>query len=127
MRRLDHLCVTVALTAMLTSFPAAVLAQSFMTEEELLATIPGSMINGKTNKGVPWAQSYGAYKGGKKKGAIKGIMNDTKFDSKWYVENGQWCEDWGDGQACWQVERVDEKSLRMYADGKPRPNLWILK
>lgn len=127
MLHLSRFCTTAALTAMLTSFPAAVLAQSFMTENELLATIPGSMINSKTNEDVPWAQSYSAYKGGKKKGVVKGIMNDTKYDAKWYVENGQWCEDWGDGQACWQVERVDEKSLRMYANGKPRPNLWILK
>lgn len=127
MLHLSRFCTTFTLAAMLTSFPAAVLAQSFMTEEELLATIPGSMINAKTNKDVPWAQSYSAYKGGKKKGVVKGIMNDTKYDAKWYVENGQWCEDWGDGHACWQVERVDENSLRMYTDGKPRPNLWILK
>lgn len=101
-------------------------AQTLMTEEELLATIPGSSISSKTDKGVKWAQNYGKAKG-KRKGAIKGVFDGTQYDAKWYVENGLWCEDWGDGQACWSVERVDAKSLRMYVDGKPRPNLWKLK
>jgi hypothetical protein len=107
--------------------PTSVAAQEFMSEEELLATIPGSTIHAKTNKGVPWAQAYGAYKGGKKKGAINGILEGKKYKATWFVKDGQWCENWGDGEACWQVERVDAKSLRMYADGKARPNLWILK
>lgn len=127
MLKLPKICTTAAFAAVLSVAGLAAQAQSFMTEEELLATIPGSMINGKTDKGVPWAQSYSKYKGGKKSGVIKGVMNDTKFDSKWYVENDQWCENWGDGSACWQVERVDDKSLRMYVNGKARPNLWILK
>ncbi len=122
-----YLTATTAFAVFLSISGLSAQAQSFMTEEELLATIPGSMINGKTDKGAPWAQSYSKYKGSKKKGVIKGVMNDVKFDSKWYVENGQWCEDWGDGHACWQVERVDAKSLRMYVDGKARPNLWVLK
>jgi hypothetical protein len=101
-------------------------AQTFMTEEELLATIPGSSISSKTDEGVKWAQNY-SKANGKRKGAVKGVFDGTKYDAKWYVENGLWCEDWGDGHECFGVERVDAKSLRMYRGDKPRPNLWKLK
>lgn len=101
-------------------------AQTFTTEDELLATIPGSSINSKTNKGVNWAQNY-SKANGKRKGVIKGIFDCAKYDAKWFVKGGQWCENWGDGEGCWSVEQVDAKSLRMYENGKPRPNLWIFK
>jgi hypothetical protein len=101
-------------------------AQTFMTEDELLATIPGSSIYSKTDEGVKWAQNYGKANG-KRKGAIKGVMNGDRFNSTWYVKGGLWCEDWGSGHACYGVERVDAKSLRMYRGNDPRPNLWKLK
>lgn len=101
-------------------------AQTFMTEEELLATIPGSSISAKTDEGVKWVQNY-SKANGKRKGAIKGLFKGEKITSKWFVRDGQWCENWGSGEGCWSVERVDAKSLRMYSDGKPRPNLWKLK
>ena len=101
-------------------------AQTFMTEAELLATIPGSSISSKTDDGVKWAQNYGKANG-KRKGLIKGVMDGGKFDSSWYVKRGQWCEDWGSGHECFNVERVDAKSLRMYRGDDPRPNLWKLK
>lgn len=107
------------------SAPAAK-AQTFMTEDELLATIPGSSISSKTNEGVKWAQNY-SKANGKRKGAIKGVFDGSKYDAKWFVKDGQWCENWGDGEGCWSVEQVDAKSLRMYENGKPRPNLWKLK
>ncbi|MFN6951503.1 MAG: hypothetical protein ACK4NE_02770 [Albidovulum sp.] len=98
-----------------------------MSEEELLATFPGSTIDGKTDKGKKWAQAYSAYDGKNKKGVIAGKFDGADIKSKWYVENGKWCENWGDGHACWQVERVGARKLRMYVDGKPRPNLWVLR
>lgn len=101
-------------------------AQTFMTEEELLATIPGSSISSKTDEGVKWSQNYGKANG-KRKGAIKGIFDGAKYDSKWYVQDGLWCEDWGDDHECFGVERVDAKSLRIYRGTKARPNLWKLK
>ena len=94
-------------------------AQTFMTEDELLATIPGSSVNSKTNKGVNWAQNY-SKANGKRKGVIKGIFDGAKYDAKWFVKGGQWCENWGDGEGCWSVEQVDAKSLPMYENGKPR-------
>ena len=114
-------------TLAVVSVPTTATAQEYMSEKDLLTTIPGSTINAKSNDGTPWVQAYSGYKGGKKKGIIKGIFGDTKFDAKWFVQDGQWCENWGDGQACWQVERVDAKSLRMYENGKPKKNLWKLK
>lgn len=101
-------------------------AQTFLSEDALLATIPGSSVSSKTDKGVPWVQNYSAAKG-KRKGVIKGNFDGSKYDAKWFVKDGQWCENWGDGEGCWSVEQVDAKSLRMYVDGKPRPNLWKLK
>lgn len=104
-----------------------VFAQTFMSEDELLATIPGSTIDGKNNKGKPWVQAYSKYDGKHKKGAIAGNSDGNSFKSKWSVKKGQWCENWGSGDECWQVERVSPKELRMYAGGKPRPNLWVLR
>jgi hypothetical protein len=103
------------------------LAQNFMSEDELLATIPGSTIDGKTDSGVAWVQGYSKRKGNKKSGVIKGSFDGQEINSKWFVKDGQWCEDWGSGSQCWQVERIDEKSLRMYENGKPRPNPWVLR
>ncbi len=47
--------------------------------------------------------------------------------SKWYVEGDKWCENWGDGHACWDVEQVDAKSLRLYENGKAKKNLWHIE
>lgn len=116
------------LMACLSAFvPAAASAQEFMSEEELLATIPGSTIDGKTDKGVEWVQAYSAYDGKHKKGKIAGDFQGQAIKSRWYVEHGQWCEDWGSGNACWQVEKIGKKKLRMYQDGHPRPNPWVLR
>ena len=101
-------------------------AQTFMTEDELLVTIPGSSISSKGDNGVAWAQNY-SKANGKRKGVIKGVFDGTKYDAKWFVKGGQWCEKWADGEACWSAEKVDAKSLRMYKEGKPHVNLWKLK
>ncbi|MCC0065124.1 MAG: hypothetical protein H6895_13735 [Defluviimonas sp.] len=129
MRRQLSACLmpSAALAASLFLFATPVAAQTFMSEDELLATIPGSTIDGKTDQGEKWVQAYSAFDGKKKKGVIAGKSGGADFKSKWYVENGQWCENWGDGHACFQVERVSKKELRMYRDGKARPNLWVLR
>jgi hypothetical protein len=121
------LICSLSMVATVFLFAAPVFAQQFMTEAELLATIPGSTIDGKTDKGKKWVQAYSKFDGKKKKGAIAGKFEGADIKSKWYVENDQWCENWGDGHACWQVEQVAPKKLRMYLDGKPRPNLWVLR
>lgn len=114
-----------SVTAFLLAAPAS--AQQFMTEDELLATIPGSTIDGTSNDGTRWAQAYSGYKGGKKAGSINVNFGGEKSKSKWSVKGGMWCEDWGSDSACWQVERVSDNELRMYANGKPRKHLWVLR
>lgn len=116
---------SIFLVVALSHIPVSAKAQEFMTQSELLETIPGQTIQGKSKDGTLWAQAYGA---GTKKGKIKGVFGGSKYDAQWYVEGDKWCENWGDGQACWSVERVDDRSLRMYdTDGTPRKNLWVLQ
>ena len=103
-------------------------AQTFLTDAELLDAIPGMTVFSKSDRGTPWAQNYSVSDvDDAKKGAIRGIFGKRKYYAKWYVRDGKWCENWGNGQACWSVERVDSTSLRMYIGAKPRPNLWHLK
>ena len=109
------------------SFFATATASSatvFLTQAELLALIPGHSISSTSKNGVKWVQNYAM---GKKKGAISGKFGKDAVKSKWYVSGNQWCEDWGDGKACWDVERVDASSLRMYEDGVAKKNIWTLK
>ncbi len=107
--------------------PTLAVAQEFMKQDQLLATFPGATISARTVRGVPWSQTYSADTKGSKKGTITGVFNGKPMKSKWYVEGDTWCENWGDGHSCWQVERVDAKSLRLYEGGKPKKNLWKLE
>ena len=103
-------------------------AQTFLTDAELLDAIPGMTVYSKSDRGTPWAQNYSVSDvDDAKKGAIRGVFGKRKYYAKWYVRDGKWCENWGNGQACWNVERVNSTSLRMYNGTKPRPNLWNLK
>ena len=99
-------------------------AQDFLTKDQLLALIPGHRIDSVSKDGTAWYQIYSA---GKSKGTIKGAYGSEAVKAKWYVTGDTWCENWGSGKACWQVEQVDATSLRMYENGKPKPNLWKLK
>lgn len=111
------------------SDPTQADAQQFMSEAELLATIPGSKISAISNEDgkTKWIQAYSAYNG-RKKGVISGLWNGKdRYQAKWFVRNGQWCEEWETGKACWQIERVSKKKLRMYLDGKPQKHTWNLK
>ena len=111
----------------LTLLSSQVSAQTFLTEKELLTTIPGATVYGVSNSDgkTKWIQNYST---GKRKGNIAGLWGGKdKYKAKWYVKNGQWCEKWNEGSACWHVERVKSKKLRMYNDGKPLKNLWRIK
>lgn len=117
--------LAIAAILMSTQFAAA---QSFMTNEELLATIPGHTFYGISNSDgkTQWAQTYSAYKG-RKKGKVAGNFGGEKYEGKWQVKNDQWCEDWSTGKGCWSIERVDAKNIRVYKDGEPLKNFWTLK
>ena len=103
-------------------------ARTFLNDAELLDAIPGMTVYSKTDRGTPWAQNYSVSDvDDKKKGSIRGIFGKRKYYAKWFVRDGKWCENWGKGQACWNVERVNSTSLRMFNGDTPRPNLWNLK
>ena len=102
---------------------------TYMTEEELLSTIPGSTVSGISNRDgkTPWTQDYGEPKKGIMKGKIKGVFGGSSYSSTWKIKNGQWCEDWGSGKSCVNMVRVDETHIRIYERGKSLKNLWELE
>ncbi|WP_435230830.1 hypothetical protein ACMAZE_02685 [Pseudopelagicola sp. nBUS_20] len=104
-------------------------AQQFMSQKDLLATLPGSQVSGIANSDnkTPWVQAYSKYNGRKKRGSISGLWNKEEYQSSWYVKKDHWCEKWDGGQRCWQVERVGDKKLRVYLAGQALKNLWIIK
>ena len=118
-----NFAAAIMLSAMVAS---SATAQEFLTQKELLATIPGNTAYGISNEDgkTRWIQNYGK---GRKKGKIAGIYGKNKYESKWSVKGNLWCEDWGTGGGCWNFEKVDSKSYRVYKDGKPLKNLWKLK
>lgn len=101
-------------------------AQEFMTQRELLATLPGKTATGIDNKDgkTRWTQNYGK---GRKKGKIAGLFGKEHYEAKWWVEGNKWCEDWGTGNGCWKFERAGDNKLRVYWDGKAMKNLWTIK
>jgi len=102
---------------------------TYMTEEELLSTFPGSTVSSISNRDgkTPWTQDYGEPRKGKMKGKIKGVFGGSSYSSTWEIKNGQWCEDWGSGKSCSNMVRVDETHIRVYKSGKPQKNLWELE
>lgn len=104
-------------------------AQDFMTEAELLATIPGSQLSGVSNRDnkSTWVQAY-SQASSKNTGLLNGLWNKKdKYQAKWSVQNGQWCEEWDGGSGCWHLEQIDAKTLRVYADGEPLKNPWKIR
>jgi|GEM_PF-6921814 len=99
-------------------------AATFLTNEELLTTIPGKTLSGKTDDGKKWTQTYS--KGKRNKGRYNGIYEGEKYTGKWFVKNGQWCENWGEGNECRYMEQIKNNKLRGYKDGKPRKYLWTI-
>lgn len=118
--------ITAILLTIFTIIGSQVSAQTFLTQKELLSIFPGATMYGISNNDgkTKWVQTYGK---GKRKGNISGLWGNDKYKSKWYVKNGQWCEDWGISKACWDIEQVEPKKLRMYKKGKPLKHLRNIK
>lgn len=106
--------------------PAPTQAQSVMSEEEMLATLPGAQVQAVGKNGKPWQQAYSAAGAGKRNGTLKGVWSGGKYSGKWQAKNGQWCEDTGDWQGCFQFVRKNSRTLVTYENGKPE-NEWTLK
>ena len=125
---LSALSKAVVLVAFYLMVPTVATAQNFMSQEELLATIPGGQVSGISNSDgkTRWAQAYSKATS-KKKGVYNGLWGKDKYKGEWYVKGDQWCEkgDWG--EKCWSIERVGAKELRIYDEGKPKKNTWKLK
>ena len=101
-------------------------AQEFMTQKELLATIPGATAYGIANSDgkTQWAQAYGK---GRKKGKIAGNFGGDTYEAKWFVDGNQWCEDWGSGSGCFQFVRISDKELQPYKNGQLQKHTWKIK
>ena len=104
-------------------------AQVFMTQEELLATIPGGQLSGVSNNDgkTPWIQAYSKATS-KKNGKLNGLWDGKdKYKGDWFVKDDQWCEKGNWGQKCWSVERIGVNEFRIYENGQPKKNTWKLK
>lgn len=123
------ICGVVAAAAFGAMAPTMSFAQEFMTQEELLATIPGNQLSGISNNDgkTPWVQAYSKATR-KKNGKLNGLWNGKdKYSGDWFVKDDQWCEkgDWG--QKCWSIERIGSNEFRIYEGGQPMKNTWKLK
>ena len=118
-------CKTLAVSLMIVGQFAV--AQSFMTEEEMLNTFPGATVTGiSANDGrTKWTQTYDELKKGKTKGKGKGVFGKDPYKFSWRTKKGKWCENWVSGRACWDMERIDEKTIRIYKKGK-LINTWTI-
>ncbi len=103
-------------------------AQTFMTEEELMSTFPGATISGISNTDgkTKWSLTIGQpKKAGKKKGKYTGVFGGDETKGKWYIKKGKWCDNWGSGKDCWDIERVDATTFQPYKKGEAL-NIWNL-
>lgn len=105
------------------------LAQTFMTEEELMSTFSGATVSGISNGDgkTEWTQVYQQPKKGKTKGNGTGIFGGDKYNFSWRIKKGKWCERWSTGGQCWDMERLDDKTIRIYKNGEPEKHTWHLE
>jgi hypothetical protein len=100
---------------------------SFMSQQELLATIPGATLHGTSSQDnkTKWVQAYS--KGGYS-GKISGLWGEEPYTSTWYVKDNMWCEKSDMFDACFTAMRVGENSLQMYNDGTEKlRNVWYIR
>ncbi|PUB09966.1 hypothetical protein [Yoonia sediminilitoris] len=100
--------------------------RSFMTQEGLLATIPGATLYGVSSQDneTEWQQTYSA---GGTNGTIEVIWDGEPSTSKWFVDGDQWCEDWGTDSACFRLVKVSDNELVAFRSGKQIRNSWFIK
>ena len=124
MKTRRHLAKLAFLLAIVTS-PFAV-AQDFMSEEEMLDTFSGITISAVflANNNKRWTQVYDEIKEGETEGVIKGVAGGIPYRSNWFIRKGKWCENWGTGNACYDLVREDEKTIRAYEKSQPLKIAW---
>ena len=101
-------------------------AQKFMNEEEMLDAFSSATISGifLYDEKTRWTQIYGEIKQGQTEGLIKGDAGGIPYESRWFLRKGKWCEDWGTGNGCYDLVRVDENTIRAYQNGAPFKMAW---
>ena len=103
-------------------------AETFMSEKEMLDTFSGITLSGKSKYAdMRWTQVYEEFKQGKTVGVIKGDFGGKPYEAQWFIRKGKWCENWGTGNGCYDLVRVDEHTIRAYEKGAPLVNLWEIK
>ncbi len=104
-------------------------AQTFMSEEEMLDSFSDITVSGlsKYDGKTRWTQVYDEIEQGETEGLIKGDIGGKPYQSKWFIKQGKWCENWGSGNACYDLVRVDEKTIRAYQNGTALENLWEIE
>jgi hypothetical protein len=120
-------CTEMGTTAQATSSSTSAQQASFMTQSELLATIPGATLYGiSSNDGAtPWVQAYSS---GGKKGIISGLWNEDPYQARWYVKDDMWCETGNEYDTCWSVVKVSDKQLQAYKEGGEKTkNPWNIR
>lgn len=103
-------------------------AAEFLTEKELLSTIPGATLTGISNDDLEttWVQTY---EYGDRKGTSSGFFGGRPYISDWRVGRGLWCETWvsnsgGGDTGCWRIEMIDQNTLQPWHGTRKLPNVW---
>ena len=106
-------------------------AEEFMSEREMLSTFSGITLSGFFRntyvEKTRWTQVYAEFEASKTEGTIKGDVAGKPYDSIWFIKSGKWCENWGTGNGCYDLVRVDEKTIRAYEKGTPLKMLWKIQ
>ena len=107
------LCATFSACTETTSPASGSQSMAFMTQEELLAAIPGATVYGTSFRDGEsrWVQTYSSG------GTIAGTWNGEPYRAAWSADGNKWCEQWEDGSGCWAFVKVSDKELRAYKDG----------
>lgn len=103
-------------------------ATEFMTEKELLSTIPGATLTGISNEDFEtiWIQTY---EHGDRSGTSSGFFGGSPYSSDWRVGRGLWCETWvtvsgASDMGCWRIEMVNAETLQPWHGEIKLPNQW---
>ena len=100
--------------------------EQFMSEEEMVDTFSGATISGifLYDEKTRWTQIYKEINEGETDGEIIGDAGGKPYESKWFIRKGKWCENWGTGNGCYDLVRIDEKTIRAYEKGAPLKMVW---
>lgn len=119
--------IGVVLGVLVAALPVSGSAQEFMSEEEMLATLPGVQASGISTEGKNWAQVYSKRSGKKKNGKFNGVYDGAKYTGKWVIKDDQWCEETSDGwSGCFNFVHSGSNEIIAYRNGK-KQNPWTIK